>query len=102
VRLLSGPGWTLPFWRYDEGFATQDIPSTLQDWDQLAALVSDKDLSWAAVDADMVERRPDLLGDYFSLKGEDLVLHQSPPGWTLVREVDGSIYDWYVFRISQE
>jgi hypothetical protein len=102
VRLLSGPGWTLPFWRYDEGFATQDIPSTLQDWDQLAALVSDRDLSWAAVDADMVERRPDLLGDYFSLKGEDLVLHQSPPGWTLVREVDGSIYDWYVFRISQE
>jgi hypothetical protein len=101
VRLLSGPGWTLPFWRYDQRFAPQDIPSTLQDWDQLAAFVSEKGLSWVAVDADMVERRPDLLGDYFSLKGEDLFLQQSPPGWTLVREVDGSNYDWYVFRTSQ-
>jgi 4-amino-4-deoxy-L-arabinose transferase-like glycosyltransferase len=102
VRLLSGPGWTLPLWRYEERIAPQDIPSNLEDWDQLTAFLGDNGLSWATVDADMVERRPDLLGDYFSVKGEDLVLHQSPPGWTLVREVDGSIYDWYVFRTSQE
>jgi hypothetical protein len=102
VRLLSGPGWTLPFWRYGERMAPQDIPSNMEDWDQLTAFLSDNGLSWAAIDADMVERRPDLLGDYFSFTGEDLVLHQSPPGWTAAREVHGANYDWYVFRTSQE
>jgi hypothetical protein len=82
--------------------APQDIPSNMEDWDQLTAFLSDNGLSWAAIDADMVERRPDLLGDYFSFTGGDLVLHQSPPGWTAAREVHGANYDWYVFRTSQE
>jgi hypothetical protein len=101
VRLLSGPSWSLPFWRYRDEIAPQDIPSSLRSWDQLVAFISENDLSWAAVDFDMVERRPDLLGGYFSLEGANLRLRQSPPGWMLVREVDGSIYDWYVFRTSQ-
>jgi hypothetical protein len=54
------------------------------------------------VDADMVERRPDLLGGYFSLTGAEIGLKQTPPGWMLVREVDGSTYDWYVFRTSPQ
>lgn len=98
VRLLSGPGWSLPFWRYEGRIVPEDIPSSLQSWDQLAAFVIENRLSWAVVDADMVERRPDLLGGYFSLTGEALTLKEAPPGWTLVREVDGSTYDWYVFR----
>jgi 4-amino-4-deoxy-L-arabinose transferase-like glycosyltransferase len=102
VRLLSGPGWTLPFWRYEEQIAPQDIPSVLQDWNQLAAFVNENNLSWVSVDADMLERRPDLLGDYFTLNGQDLVLRQSPAGWMLVREFQGSTYDWYVFRTSPE
>lgn len=48
------------------------------------------------LDADMVERRC----SYFFLAGEALTLKQAPPGWTLVREVDGATYDWYVFRTS--
>jgi 4-amino-4-deoxy-L-arabinose transferase-like glycosyltransferase len=100
VRLLSGPGWTLPFWMYEEEFAPEDIPSGLEGWDQLAAFVSENDLSWVVVDADMLERRPDLLGKYFSLENEDLVLQELPPGWKFVREFGGSIYDWYVFRPS--
>jgi hypothetical protein len=102
VPLLSGPSWSLPFWRYEERIAPQDIPSSLQGWDQLAAFVSENCLFWAVVDADMVERRPDLLGGYFSLTGAELGLKQTPPGWTLVREVEGSTYDWYVFRTSPQ
>jgi hypothetical protein len=100
VRLLSGPGWSLPLWRYEDRIAPEDIPSSLQSWDQLAAFVIENRLSWAVVDADMVERRPDLLGGYFSLTGAEIGLKQTPPGWTLVREVDGSTDDWYVFRTS--
>jgi 4-amino-4-deoxy-L-arabinose transferase-like glycosyltransferase len=100
VRLLSGPGWSLPLWRYEGRIAPEDIPSGLQGWDQLSAFVVENRLSWVVVDADMVERRPDLLDGYFSLAGEALTLKQAPPGWTLVREVDGSAYDWYVFRTS--
>jgi 4-amino-4-deoxy-L-arabinose transferase-like glycosyltransferase len=102
VPLLSGPSWSLPFWRYEERIAPQDIPSSLQGWDQLAAFVSENRLFWAVVDADMVERRPDLLGGYFSLTGAEIGLKQTPPGWMLVREVDGSTYDWYVFRTSPQ
>lgn len=102
VRLLSGPGWSLPFWRYEEKLAPYDMPSSLQSWDELDGFVNENDLSWAVVDADMVERRPDLLGSYFSLKGAELGLKQTPPGWTLVREVDGSTYDWYVFKTSPD
>jgi 4-amino-4-deoxy-L-arabinose transferase-like glycosyltransferase len=102
VRLLSGPSHTLPFWMYEESVVQQDIPANLLKWDELVAFVSENDLPWAVVDAQMVERRPDLLGEYFDFDGKDLVLKQTPPGWTLVREVHGTVYDWYVFRTSQE
>ncbi|MGD2143179.1 MAG: hypothetical protein PVF54_01735 [Anaerolineae bacterium] len=102
VRLLSGPSHSLPFWKYEEDFVQEDVPSNLLNWDQLAAFVRQNDLAWAAIDPRMVERRPDLLGEYFPLKGGDLVVHEPPPGWTLLKEVHGSTYDWYVFRTSQE
>jgi hypothetical protein len=102
ARLLSGPSHTLAFWKYEGSVVQEDVPANLLGWDEFAALVSENDLTWAVVDPQMVERRPDLLGGYFDLEGNDLILKRAPPGWTLVREVDGSIYDWYVFRISQE
>lgn len=48
------------------------------------------------LDADTAERRR----SHFFLTGEALTLKQAPPGWTLVQEVDGATYDWYVFRTS--
>lgn len=102
VRLLSGPSHTLPFWRYEGLFMHEGIPSGLLKWDQLAAFVSENELLWAVVDPQMVERRPDLLGDYFALQGNELSLKQAPPSWTLVHEMDGANYHWYVFRTSPE
>ncbi len=102
MRVLSGPSHTLPFWRHEGSFVPEDIPVDLLRWDELTALVRQRGLPWAVVDTQMVERRPDVLGGYFALQGDDLILKESPPGWTLVHQVDGRAYDWYVFRTSQQ
>jgi len=102
VRLLSGPGWTLPLWKYESKILHESIPLGLGTWEEFADFIHRNHLSWAIVDGDMVERRPDLLNDYFTFQHEDLTLRQPPPGWTLVRAVDGSTYDWYVFKTDAE
>jgi hypothetical protein len=102
VRLLYGPSKSLGIWRYVEVISHENIPSDLSGWDEMTSFIEGRRLSWAIVDFDMVDRRPDLLGEYFSLDGQRVTLKQPPPGWVLVQEVETPRDHWFVFKIVQE
>jgi hypothetical protein len=100
VRLLYGPSKSLGIWRYVEIISHENVPSNLSGWDEMVGFIEEQQLSWAIVDFDVVDRRPELLGDYFSLDGKKIALKQPPPGWMLVHEVETAQGHWFVFEIS--
>lgn len=103
VRVLYGPSKSLAgLWRYVEVVSHKSISSDLESWDDLARLLEEDQVFWAIVDYEMVDRRPELLGDYFSLDGKGVTLKQPPPGWVLVREVEAPTGHWFIFEIAQD
>lgn len=101
VRMLYGPSKSLGIWRYVDIISHENLPSDLRTWNEVADFIEEQRLTWAIVDFDLVDRRQELLGDYFSLDGEKANLVQPPPGWELVHEGETSLYRWFVFRIVQ-
>lgn len=102
VRLLYGPSKSLGIWRYVDIISHENVPSNLSGWDEMVSFIEGQQLSWAIVDFEMVDRRPDLLGDYFSLDGKKVTLQQTPPGWELVYELETPTDQWFVFEIVQD
>lgn len=103
VRVLYGPSKSLAgLWRYVEDVSHKSIASDLESWDDLADLLEENQVSWAIVDYEVVDRRSELLGDYFSLDGTKISLKQPPPGWVLVREVEAPTGHWFIFEIAQD
>lgn len=101
VRVLYGPSKSLTgLWRYIEDVSHKSISSDLESWDDFAGLLEEKQVSWAIVDYEMVDRRSELLGDYFSLDGKKITLKQPPPGWVLVHEFETTQGHWFVFKVS--
>ena len=103
VRVLYGPSKSLAgLWRYVEDVSHKSIASDLESWDDLADLLEEDQVSWAIVDYEMVDLRPELLGDYFSLDGKKVSLKQPPPGWVLIHEVETIYGHWFIFEISHD
>ncbi len=103
VRVLYGPSKSLGgIWRYVGIVSHENVPSDLQSWDEMTTFLEEEQISWAVVDFELVDRRPELLGDYFSLDGKKITLKQPPPGWVLVHEVETPREHWFVFQIVQD
>jgi hypothetical protein len=103
VRVLYGPSKSLGgIWRYWGTVSHENVPSNLQSWDEMAVAIQRDQISWAIVDFEMVDERPELLGDYFSLDGKKIALKQPPPHWVLVHEVETHRGHWFVFKIVQD
>jgi hypothetical protein len=103
VRVLYGPSKSLGgIWRYWGTVSHENVPSNLQSWDEMAVAIKRDQISWAIVDFEMVDERPELLGDYFSLDGKKIALKQPPPHWVLVHEVETHRGHWFVFEIVQD
>jgi len=100
AKVLWGPSYTLPNWIYERRLSLKDVPSKSQTLADVVEYARDKDLVYALLDWEMLDRRREAFSGYFSYKYPYVIIERLPEQWALVLPYDGIPANWCVLRMT--
>jgi hypothetical protein len=99
TRVLWGPSYTLPNWIYEPELSLKDVPSKAVSWSDVNAFAQDRELEYAILDWEMVQRREQAFAPYFRADRPLVRIERLPPTWAVARKAGESDGEWLVFRL---
>lgn len=100
TRVLWGPSYTLPNWLYERRLSLKDVPSKVQNVNDIAAYARDKKLAYAILDWEVVSRRESAFAGYFIPEYPWVIIEQLPASWALVLPYEGIPANWLILRLT--
>jgi hypothetical protein len=99
TKVIWGPCYSLPNWRYEGELSFKSIPKDLTSWEDFMAFVEEKDARYVILDWETFARREELLSQYFDREGDRITFQSLPPGWALAFAYKGLPCEWCIFKL---
>ncbi len=99
TKVIWGPCYTLPNWRYEGELDFKSIPKDLTTWRDFMDFVKGEGAHYAILDWEMFVRREQLLSPYFAKEEMRIGFETLPPGWALAFAYKGLPCKWCIFKL---
>ncbi len=100
TKVLWGPSYTLPNWLYERRLSLKDIPSKVQNLEDITAYAREKRLVYAILDWEVVSRRAEAFAGYFTPEYPWVIIERLPEKWALVLPYEGIPANWCILRLT--
>lgn len=101
TKIIWGPCYTLPNWRYEDELSFKSIPKDLASWEDFVAFIGEEEARYVILDWEMFVRRKPLLSQYFDKRGMNIDFQALPPEWALAFAYKGLPCDWCIFKLLE-
>ena len=99
TKVIWGPCYTLPNWRYEGQLDFKSIPKDLTSWEDFMAFIEENNARYVILDWETFARREELLSQYFGREGNKITFQTLPPGWALAFAYKGLPCEWCIFKL---